>query len=65
MFICTKQKAKCICLHAQKKEHKKAAGRMPAAEMHMFICVHFFATRKLQRADKRAESKKMHTLYIH
>lgn len=38
---------------------------MPAAEMHMFICVHFFATRKLQRADKRAESKKMHTLYIH
>lgn len=38
---------------------------MPAAEMHMFICVHFFATHKLQRADHRAESKKMHTLYIH
>lgn len=37
---------------------------MPAAEMHMFICVHFSATHKLQRADQRAESKKMHTLYI-
>lgn len=42
---------------------------MPAAEMHMFICVHFFATRKLQRADQRAESKKnaytIYTLNIH
>lgn len=43
---------------------QKAAGILPAAEMHMFICVHFSATHKLQRADQRAESKKMHTLYI-
>lgn len=42
---------------------------MPAAEMHMFICVHFSATHKLQRADQRAESKKnaytIYTLNIH
>lgn len=38
---------------------------MPAAEMYMFICVHFFTTRKLQRADQRAESKKnAYTIYI-
>lgn len=37
---------------------------MPAAEMHMFIYVHFFTTRELQRADKRAESKKcIHYIY--
>ena len=37
---------------------------MPAAEMHMFICVHFFATRKLQLSDQRAESKKnAYTIY--
>lgn len=28
---------------------QKAAGMMPAAEMHMFICVHFFTTRKPQQ----------------
>lgn len=42
---------------------------MPAAEMHMFICVHFSATHKLQRADQRAENKKnayaIYTLNIH
>lgn len=32
--------------------------------MHMFICVHFFATRKLQLSDQRAESKKnAYTIY--
>lgn len=42
---------------------------MTAAEMHMFICVHFSATHKLQRADQRAENKKnaytIYTLNIH
>lgn len=60
MFTYTKFEAICIALRI----HKKAAGVLPATEMHMFICVHFFATRKLQREDQRAESKKMHTLYI-
>lgn len=29
-------------MHSFTYTQKKAAGRMPAAEMHMFICVHFF-----------------------
>lgn len=38
---------------------------MTAAEMHMFICVHFSATHKLQRADQRAENKKKCIHYIY
>lgn len=38
---------------------------MTAAEMHMFICVHFFATHKLQWAESKKNAYTIYTLNIH
>ena len=38
---------------------------MPAAEMHMFICVHFLPHANPSRQTSGQKVKKMHTLYIH
>lgn len=84
MFICTKKKTKCICLHTQKKEQnayvyickilsdihsltyaqKSCRQDAGSRDAYVYMRTFFFTTRKLQRADQRAESKKMHTLYI-
>ncbi len=44
---------------------QKSCGRMPAAEMHMFICVHFLPHANPSRQSQRAESKKECIHYIY
>lgn len=52
-------------MHSLTYTQKKAAGMMPAAEMHMFICVHFLPHANPSRQTSGQKVKKMHTLYIH